>query len=43
MCDFAMHCTYTGDCSYGDRAGYEAQAIIHADMESGRPVEMVRE
>lgn len=34
---FVLHCTYTGDCSNSDRARYEAQAIIHADVESGRP------
>lgn len=31
--------TYTANCSDGYRAGDEAQAIVHADMEGGRPRE----
>lgn len=43
MCEAVVCYTYTGNCSDCDRAWYEAQAIIHTDMESGRPVEMVGE
>lgn len=33
-----FHYTYTSNCSDCDRARYEAQAIVHADVEGGRPV-----
>lgn len=34
---YVFNCTYTSDCSYCDGARYEAQAIIHADVERGGP------
>lgn len=30
-----MHPTYTGDGGYGDRAGDEAQSVVHADVQGG--------
>lgn len=42
MVNFCPLCTHTRDGSNGDGAGYEAEAIIHADIKSGRPAEMTK-